>query len=178
VQHWWLPESGKGIRTRVADDRGWLAYVVAHYVEVTGDLGVLDERVPFLEGPALREGEHDAFFQPVVSDREASLFEHCALALDQSLSLGSHGLPLIGTGDWNDGMNRVGEHGKGESIWLGWFLHAALTAFARLADGRPGLERAANWRRHAAALDTVLSFFRSDSISSSSCCPSTARRVV
>jgi cyclic beta-1,2-glucan synthetase len=156
VQHWWLPESGKGIRTRVADDRGWLAYVVAHYVEVTGDLDVLDEGVPFLEGPALREGEHDAFFQPVVSDREASLFEHCVLALDQSLSLGSHGLPLIGTGDWNDGMDRVGEAGKGESIWLGWFLHAALTAFAPLAESRHEPKHAKQWRLQATTLGKAL----------------------
>ena len=97
--------------------------------------------VPFLEGPALRDGEHDAFFQPTVSDEQATLFEHCARALDQSLALGSHGLPLIGTGDWNDGMNRVGEQGKGESIWLGWFLHATLI----------GVRAAGRWPRRAGA---------------------------
>jgi cyclic beta-1,2-glucan synthetase len=156
VQHWWLPESGRGVRTGVSDDRVWLSYVVAHYVEVTGDLRVLDETVPFLEGPPLREGEHEAFFQPAISKEQATLFEHCALALDRSLTLGSHGLPLICTGDWNDGMNRVGEQGKGESIWLGWFLHATLTGFARLADGRDEQERAANWRRHTAALGEAL----------------------
>ena len=156
VQHWWLPESGRGIRTRVSDDRVWLSYVVAHYVEVTGDLRVLDEIVPFLQGPALRDSEHEAFFQPTVSDQHATLFEHCARALDQSLALGSHGLPLIGTGDWNDGMNRVGEKGKGESIWLGWFLHATLTGFARLADARNEQERAANWRAHTVGLGEAL----------------------
>lgn len=156
VQHWWMPESGKGIRTHVSDDRVWLPYVVAHYIEVTGDLRVLDEMIPFLEGQRLPVGEHDAFFQPAISDEQGSLFEHCARALDQSLALGRHGLPLIGTGDWNDGMNRVGEEGKGESIWLAWFLCATLAGFARLADARDEVERAASWRRHAAALAEVL----------------------
>ena len=156
VQHWWLPHSGQGVRTRISDDRAWLAYAVAHYMDATGDAAVLDEVVPFLEGQKLEPGEHDSFFQPTISDETATLFEHCARALDQSLALGGHGLPLIGTGDWNDGMNRVGEHGKGESVWLGWLLHAALTAFAPLADVRSGLGRAAVWRAHAAALQASL----------------------
>jgi len=156
VQHWWLPHSGQGVRTRISDDRAWLAYAVAHYADTTGDATVLDEVVPFIEGQKLEPAEHDSFFQPAVSDETATLFEHCARALDQSLAVGSHGLPLIGTGDWNDGMNRVGEHGKGESVWLGWLLHAALVAFAPLADARREMVRVAAWRAHATALHASL----------------------
>ena len=156
VQHWWLPPLGQGVRTRISDDRAWLAYAVAHYVETTGDHAVLDELVAFLDGQALRPDEHDAYFQPTIANETASLFEHCARALDQSLGIGEHGLPLIGTGDWNDGLNRVGELGKGESIWLGWFLHATLSAFAPLATARNEQARAAAWRSHAVALQISL----------------------
>jgi cyclic beta-1,2-glucan synthetase len=161
VQHWWLPSNeersaGPGVRTRIADDRVWLAYAAAHYVEATGDVAVLDERVPFLEGQALRPGEQDAYFQPAISDDTASLYEHCARALEQSLSIGEHGLPLIGAGDWNDGMNRVGEMGRGESVWLGWFLHATLVAFAPLAKARDQHTRESQWLTHAAALQNAL----------------------
>ena len=156
VQHWWLPHTGQGVRTRISDDRAWLATTVAHYLTVTGDIAVLDTPIPFLEGQALKPGEHDIFFFPAVSDRTATLFEHCARALDHSLAIGAHGLPLIGTGDWNDGMNRVGERGEGESVWLAWFLHAALMAFAPLADARHETERAAVWRTHAASLSVAI----------------------
>ncbi len=156
VQHWWLPESGRGIRTRMSDDRAWLAYVTAHYVNTTGDYAILDEVVPFIEGPVLHENEHDAFFEPTISEKHASLFDHCALALDKSLVMGEHGLPLIGTGDWNDGMDRVGEYGKGESVWLGWFLHTALTSFASIADKREEAQHAAEWRLAATALKASL----------------------
>jgi cyclic beta-1,2-glucan synthetase len=156
VQHWWLPPTGQGVRTRISDDRVWLACAAAHYVATSGDGAVLDERVAFLEGQKLAPGEHDAYFQPVLAEERASLYEHCARGLDQSLAVGAHGLPLIGTGDWNDGMNRVGEQGKGESVWLGWFLHATLAAFAPLATARGDDARAASWLSHAAALKESL----------------------
>ena len=138
------------------DDCGWLCYCVAHYVEVSGDLVVLDEQVSFLDGPALHDGETDHFFQPTRTDETASLYEHCARALEQSLDLGPHGLPPFGTGDWNDGMNRVGAGGQGESIWLGWFLHITLSRFAALAATRGDGTRATLWRAHAAKLRSAL----------------------
>jgi cyclic beta-1,2-glucan synthetase len=156
VQHWWLPGTGQGVRTRITDDRAWLAYVCAHYVATSGDRTVLEEAVPFLEGPLLAANEVDSFFHPTVSEKTASLYEHCALALDASLSLGVHGLPLFGSGDWNDGMNRVGAGGRGESVWLGWMLYSTLTTFASLARGRGDEARATHWLTAAAGLQTAL----------------------
>ena len=159
VQHWWLPHSGQGVRTRISDDRVWLGYAVAQYISVSGDEAVLDEVLPFLEGPELRPGEHDNFFQPVVSDTTATLFEHCARALDQAISLtGANGMPLIGTGDWNDGMNRVGEAGQGTSVWLGWLLIATIRAMLPIAEARDPA-RATRWQAHA---DTVLQAIERD----------------
>ncbi|MDB5807564.1 MAG: glycosyl transferase [Betaproteobacteria bacterium] len=152
VQHWWLPHSGQGVRTRISDDRVWLAFAAATYVICSGDAAILDENVPFLEGPPLHEGEADAFFQPMIADASASMYEHCARGIDQCIELhGEHGLPLMGSGDWNDGMNRVGAGGHGESVWLGWLLLRAIELFAPLAQAREG-ERAARWRAHAQTL--------------------------
>jgi cyclic beta-1,2-glucan synthetase len=129
---------------------------VSQYVKVTTDGDILDEIVPFLEGQSLSQGEHDAFFQPTLSEESATLYEHCARALDRNLPHGPHGLPLIGTGDWNDGMNRVGEGGKGESVWLGWFLLTTLKAFAPVADERGDLARAKTWRERTKKLQFAL----------------------
>ncbi len=156
VQHWWLPHSGQGVRTRISDDRSWLAYAAAHYVTVTGDAAVLDELAPFLDGPALDAGESDSFFLPTILPQTGSVYEHCARALDASLMVGGHGLPLMGGGDWNDGMNRVGAGGKGESVWLGWLLHAALGAFATFAEVRGDQARVTRWASHAKALRAAL----------------------
>ena len=156
VQHWWLPHSGQGVRTRISDDRVWLAFATATYVASSGDVAVLDELVPFLEGPVLSPGEHDAFFQPMVADQSTSLFEHCARGLDQCLELtGALGLPLMGSGDWNDGMNRVGEGGKGESVWLGWLLLRTIALFAPHAKERDA-GRAERWLAHATALGEAI----------------------
>ncbi|MBL8900804.1 MAG: glycosyl transferase [Planctomycetes bacterium] len=156
VQHWWLPNSGAGVRTRHVDDGVWLPYATAHYLHTTGDAALLDEAIPFLEGPHLREGVHEDFFTPSIGAERASLFEHCARALDASLSVGANGLPLFGSGDWNDGMNRVGIEGRGESTWMAWFLCATLQSFAPLAEERGELDRAERWRAHREALRAAL----------------------
>jgi cellobiose phosphorylase len=156
VQHWWLPPGEQGIRTRISDDRIWLAYVAAHYVDVTGDSALLDEVIPFLEGAPIPAGAPDLFALPGASSQTASLYEHCVRALDSGLTRGAHGLPLMGTGDWNDGMNSVGEQGRGESAWLGWFMVATITAFLPHAQRREDAERVKRWRDYAAELRGAL----------------------
>ncbi len=155
VQHWWLPTSGQGVKTRVSDDRVWLAFVVAHYLEVTEDFEVLEQQVPFLAGGPLAPEAHESFSAPEPKAM-GTLFDHCVRALDSSLAIGSHGLPLFGAGDWNDGMNRVGAAGRGESVWLGWFLHAALLKFAPIAERRGQSAAAAVWRKHAFTLQQAI----------------------
>ncbi len=151
VQHWWLATSGLGVKTRIADDRLWLPYVLSHYLDVTEDSAILDESVPFLVGEPLADGVDERCWTPAAGAM-ATLYQHCVLALDSSLGVGSHGLPLFGTGDWNDGMNRVGAQGRGESVWMAWFLHATLIRFAPLAEQRGDSDAATRWRKHAFAL--------------------------
>ncbi|MBZ9653920.1 GH36-type glycosyl hydrolase domain-containing protein [Phyllobacterium lublinensis] len=157
VQHWWLPTTGAGVRTKISDDVVWLGYAIAHYTSVTGDMSILDEQVAFIEGRALEDGEHDAFYQPTISAEKVSVYEHAARALDLAIArTGSHGLPLMLTGDWNDGMNRVGEEGKGESVWLGWFLISTLRDVLPIAKRFKDTDRIQRWEAHIERLKAAL----------------------
>jgi len=136
VQHWWHPHNGMGVRTRISDDLVWLPWVVDHYLETTADATILDESVPFLTTRLLEPGEAELYDAPAIAAERASLYEHCLRALRRAATVGPHGLPLMGSGDWNDGMNRVGIGGTGESVWLAWFLVGTLRRFAARCDAR------------------------------------------
>ncbi|HMO18249.1 MAG TPA: glucoamylase family protein [Oligoflexia bacterium] len=149
VQHWWHPPSGKGIRSKISDNYLWLPYAVLEYLSVTADQSILNETAPYIKGPQLEEGQHDLYFVPERSDLVESVYHHCLRALKRSLIVGSHGLPLIGAGDWNDGMNLVGAEGKGESIWLGWFLASLLSRFSDLCLQNENEEEAKLFTQHS-----------------------------
>ncbi len=158
VQHWWHPQSGRGVRTRFSDDLVWLPYVVNHYLSLSADASILDEKAPYLKMRVLNADETELYDLPLVSEKTESVYDHCTRALRKASTMGEHGLPLIGVGDWNDGMNRVGIQGKGESVWLAWFLIVTLTKFAEHCDERgdkvAGEEFRAQAERYRAAVET------------------------
>jgi len=156
VLHWWHPPTGRGIRSKITDDRLWLPYVAENYIRTTGDASILKEEVPYISARPLEEHEHEVYLTPQTLDETGSLYEHCCKAIDISLKFGTHGIPLIGAGDWNDGMNRVGEAGKGESVWLGFFIYITLMRFEKICRMMEDTERAERYKKVASKLKKQL----------------------
>ena len=156
VLHWWHEPGGRGLRSRCSDDLLWLPFVVSYYLRTTGDDALLDMRVPFLESDPLPPGMHESYLQPRTSEQSGSVYEHCIRAIEKGLTSGAHGLPLFGSGDWNDGLNRVGAAGRGESTWLGFFLHSVLTAFTPICASRRDSPHVARYKSEARRLRAAL----------------------
>ncbi|HBR34452.1 MAG TPA: glycosyl transferase family 36, partial [Firmicutes bacterium] len=156
VQHWWHEETGYGIRTRFSDDLLWLPYAACRYANHTGDQRIWNHTIPFLESPPLAEGEQERYEETKISSETGTIYEHCVRAIERSLHFGQHGLPLMGTGDWNDGMSQVGAAGIGESVWLGWFLYHVLQEFVPFAEVQGDPDRAARYRAIGEKLSAAL----------------------